>query len=639
MPNITNKEWIDNNNLKIDDLITQASELPDYQDIEPIYRKTGLRLSNPYNLGSVTIYNVDRYKNYFFLDLLRNNSQRYRELYKVDENNNLVQLMKKYIANSSGYEYLSTLVGIDEENTTVHFIDRLSYGTPYIRYFNWTNSTTDEYSAGTLSGNNYPLQYLNFVDNGILYYGNKTRVKKVADLVNHTVSTTTYGTDSTSAVIRYTSDFYVYNNTGIGYIVNATTGAKSSSTFNTAYLGFINPSGTKIMIENNLYILNNDLTVRSLIKEDVFTIQQLGGAVSKRLVQYDNDIYVSNKGEFFKFNDTDNTFTLMYENSNDFVYANGYNSASCPVYYYANSQNISFVLADDDYTSIIGYYIKGNKVYINTREGVTSKYILEGMDAYDFNGVQISGTMPNNGELNYTPSTSQQTIPAGYTSGGTIEAVSMTEQDIQEAEDIISDLFGNSNYTYDTPIYDLCKTDTIVNDIGSTKFNIVDISAENTIKDRDLVESIASALENSEKSSLGIYIAVYDTVNKTANVSVNGCVQPYIYAYRDNDQIKLDIMLKNNAENENYILYVDGLTNTFSGVSENGWYHRYDYDDFDGSYLNVQYIGDLPQSVYNNVLSHQYAYNIVDYSHNSDNLKLAAKILDSIIHLKIEEVN
>ena len=215
----------------------------------------------------------------------------------------------------------------------------------------------------------------------------------------------------------------------------------------------------------------------------------------------------------------------------------------------------------------------------------------------------------------------------------------VSTEELSEMKNIISDLFGNSNYTYDTPIYDLCKTDTIVNDIGSTKFNIVDISAENTIKDRDLVESIASALENSEKSSLGIYITVYDTVNKTANVSVNGCVQPYIYAYKNNDQIKLNIMLQNNAQNENYILYVDGLTNTFSGVSENGWYHRYDYNDFDGSYLNVQYIGDLPQSVYNNVLSHQYAYNIVDYSHNSDNLKLAAKILDSIIHLKIEEVN
>ena len=49
--------------------------------------------------------------------------------------------------------------------------------------------------------------------------------------------------------------------------------------------------------------------------------------------------------------------------------------------------------------------------------------------------------MPNNGQLNYTPSTSPQTIPAGYTSGGTIEAVTMSEEDIEnaiaQAEDIL----------------------------------------------------------------------------------------------------------------------------------------------------------------------------------------------------------
>lgn len=36
------------------------------------------------------------------------------------------------------------------------------------------------------------------------------------------------------------------------------------------------------------------------------------------------------------------------------------------------------------------------------------------------NGEKITGTMPNNGELNYTPSTEGQTIPSGYTSGGTV---------------------------------------------------------------------------------------------------------------------------------------------------------------------------------------------------------------------------
>ena len=73
---------------------------------------------------------------------------------------------------------------------------------------------------------------------------------------------------------------------------------------------------------------------------------------------------------------------------------------------------------------------------------ILNKYILTSKKAFDVNGTVITGTMPNNGQLNYTPTTSQQTIPAGYTSGGTIGAVSMTEQEIQEAEDIISDLFG-----------------------------------------------------------------------------------------------------------------------------------------------------------------------------------------------------
>lgn len=48
--------------------------------------------------------------------------------------------------------------------------------------------------------------------------------------------------------------------------------------------------------------------------------------------------------------------------------------------------------------------------------------ILTGYTAYIASG-KVEGTMPNNGPLNYTPSTSSQTIPAGYTSGGTIAAV------------------------------------------------------------------------------------------------------------------------------------------------------------------------------------------------------------------------
>lgn len=39
------------------------------------------------------------------------------------------------------------------------------------------------------------------------------------------------------------------------------------------------------------------------------------------------------------------------------------------------------------------------------------------------NGEKITGSMPNNGALNYTPSEQEQSIPAGYTSGGTVNAI------------------------------------------------------------------------------------------------------------------------------------------------------------------------------------------------------------------------
>lgn len=49
--------------------------------------------------------------------------------------------------------------------------------------------------------------------------------------------------------------------------------------------------------------------------------------------------------------------------------------------------------------------------------------IIQGKKAY-VKGDKITGTMANNGELNYTPTTEAQIIPEGYTSGGIIGAVS-----------------------------------------------------------------------------------------------------------------------------------------------------------------------------------------------------------------------
>lgn len=72
----------------------------------------------------------------------------------------------------------------------------------------------------------------------------------------------------------------------------------------------------------------------------------------------------------------------------------------------------------------------------------TANDIVINKTAYANEG-KIIGTMPNNGALNYTPSTEQQTIPAGYTSGGTIAAYPVTEDEYNTCLNLTNQILGN----------------------------------------------------------------------------------------------------------------------------------------------------------------------------------------------------
>lgn len=86
--------------------------------------------------------------------------------------------------------------------------------------------------------------------------------------------------------------------------------------------------------------------------------------------------------------------------------------------------------------------VKGNDL-MNVESGnITPSDVLLGKIGYTKNG-EVVGSMPNNGELNYTPSTKEQTIPAGYTSGGTIGAFDWTSaSEYQTCLDITEDILG-----------------------------------------------------------------------------------------------------------------------------------------------------------------------------------------------------
>ena len=101
----------------------------------------------------------------------------------------------------------------------------------------------------------------------------------------------------------------------------------------------------------------------------------------------------------------------------------------------------NFILTNEG--SVIGYYIDGNAYYIPMRNiSLSGEYLITGKEAYnEFNQV-IQGTMPNNGELNYQPSTEEQVIPKGYTDGGTIAASQITNEEYEENLALTKQILG-----------------------------------------------------------------------------------------------------------------------------------------------------------------------------------------------------
>lgn len=72
--------------------------------------------------------------------------------------------------------------------------------------------------------------------------------------------------------------------------------------------------------------------------------------------------------------------------------------------------------------------------------------ILSPKTAY-VNGNKLTGTMPNNGALSYTPSTSSQTIPAGYTNGGTVGAVTLQDKSLTITQNGTQSITPDTGYT------------------------------------------------------------------------------------------------------------------------------------------------------------------------------------------------
>lgn len=118
----------------------------------------------------------------------------------------------------------------------------------------------------------------------------------------------------------------------------------------------------------------------------------------------------------------------------DVIYWSSTQSKYYEFYSEASSKELNAIIRDG---------IKYN--YLKSSNLTNSRKLLTGQQAYGPDG-KVIGTMPNNGQLTYTPTESTQSIPEGYTSGGTIEAFDWTSaSEYQTCLDITEDILGQGD--------------------------------------------------------------------------------------------------------------------------------------------------------------------------------------------------
>ena len=254
----------------------------------------------------------------------------------------------------------------------------------------------------------------------------------------------------TGEVTAQGTNFYQYTYYGIGNDGYSYTWVQNSTIDNSSTVGAlvngIITSYDKCLFANGiiLQVENEEVTTTKIAE---FDMASLVGFTPKYIYYLSNDYYIITPvtgltGSLVKFDNATNTFTLLYSNLSVeqlkylsiYLLKSNYTDYTLPSDVTLEAfEKVTIYLPIPDTTHRIGVLIEGNPVYYNSfNRDIQVSEMLIGKKAFDFNGEVLTGTMPDNGQLNYTPQTVAQQIPLGYTNGGVIEAVtSSIDTDIQ----------------------------------------------------------------------------------------------------------------------------------------------------------------------------------------------------------------
>lgn len=177
-----------------------------------------------------------------------------------------------------------------------------------------------------------------------------------------------------------------------------------------------------MLIDENTFIQNNSIKqigTQALLGTSPFTINygDRGILIGKYFYYLPSG---SNNYSVYEWDSNEKTFTALSTLTTN----GGAILHFAKEILYKNTDNALTGYVNDSTKGALMALYRNNTTFYNTQyaNDISASNVLKNKKYFDINGLGI-GTMPNNGELNYTPSDSEQTIPAGYTSGGTVNAI------------------------------------------------------------------------------------------------------------------------------------------------------------------------------------------------------------------------
>lgn len=204
----------------------------------------------------------------------------------------------------------------------------------------------------------------------------------------------------------------------------------------------------------------------SLLKEDAL---QLDGYTESDTHYQTTPMRFSKDNQFLIVKDTSTTIKLFaIDDEFNWNLLSSYNTEACNFLtnsidtdqdLLCTSGNINNIISIDitqdrqsymtqDRQSYMTYNNKTYYSYIDCGLTTSKSQVLSNIRFLGSTGIE-RGTMPNNGNLTYTPSENKQSIPAGYTSGGTILPYNITQsQDYQSCLSKVNLILGDSFIQY-----------------------------------------------------------------------------------------------------------------------------------------------------------------------------------------------